>query len=105
MSAHPLAGLRGLPDVLDVPVAVCTAGAVVAAVASLAVRYRSSGEEVRRRLQWVLAAALLTVALAGVALAAPRGAGGATPRTPSGSRASTPATGARARSHTTTRRR
>ncbi|GAA3153103.1 hypothetical protein GCM10010486_18660 [Nonomuraea roseoviolacea subsp. carminata] len=72
--AGVLAGLRGLPDVLDVPVAVCTAGAVVAAVASLAVRYRSSGEEVRRRLQWVLAAALLTVALAGVALAAPWGA-------------------------------
>ncbi|NUW35494.1 sensor histidine kinase [Nonomuraea sp. SMC257] len=72
--AGVLAGLRGLPDVLDAPVAVCTAGAVVAAVASLTVRYRSSGEEVRRRLQWVLAAALLTVALAGVALAAPWGA-------------------------------
>ncbi|MCK2220354.1 sensor histidine kinase [Actinomadura sp. ATCC 31491] len=66
-----LAGLRGLPGVLDAPVAAGTAGAVVAAVASLVVRYRSSGEEVRRRLQWVLAAALLTVALAGAALAAP----------------------------------
>ncbi|MFI7469651.1 sensor histidine kinase [Nonomuraea sp. NPDC049646] len=73
--AGVLAGLRGLPDVLDGPVVACTVGAVAAAVASLAVRYRSSGEEVRRRLQWVVAAALITVALAGVALVASWGAG------------------------------
>ncbi|RVX42453.1 histidine kinase/DNA gyrase B/HSP90-like ATPase [Nonomuraea polychroma] len=68
-----LAGLRGLPGTLNAIGAALTIGAVAAAVVSLAVRYRSSDAEVRRRLQWVLAAALLTVGLLGLALAVPWG--------------------------------
>ncbi|MEV4294300.1 sensor histidine kinase [Microbispora rosea] len=71
--AGVLAGLTGVPDGLRTAGTVCTVGAVLAAVGSLAGRYRSAGEEVRRRLQWVLAAALLTVALLGVALFVPWG--------------------------------
>ena len=71
--AGVLAGLTGVPDALMAVGMVCTIGAVLAAVASLVCRYRSAGEEVRRRLQWVLAAALLTVTLLGVALVVPWG--------------------------------
>ncbi|MBE3014120.1 GAF domain-containing sensor histidine kinase [Microbispora sp. NEAU-D428] len=71
--AGVLAGLTGVPDALRTAGTVCTVGAVLAAVGSLVVRYRSAGEEVRRRLQWVLAAALLTVGLLGVALFVPSG--------------------------------
>ncbi|WP_432864803.1 histidine kinase [Microbispora rosea] len=66
--AGVLAGLTGVPDALRTAGTVCTVGAVLAAVGSLVARYRSADEEVRRRLQWVLAAALLTVGLLGVAL-------------------------------------
>ncbi|WP_214318740.1 sensor histidine kinase [Nonomuraea sediminis] len=69
----PLSELTGLPDAVSAIGTVCTVAAVMAAVASLVVRYRASGEEVRRRLQWVLAAALLTVSMAGVAFAVPWG--------------------------------
>jgi signal transduction histidine kinase len=68
-----LADLHGLPPALNVAGLACTIGAVAAAVASLAARYRPADEEVRRRLQWVLAAALLTVGVAGVALTGPWG--------------------------------
>ncbi|MGP3920076.1 sensor histidine kinase [Nonomuraea sp. 10N515B] len=68
-----LAGLHGLPGALSAIGVALTIGAVAAAVVSLAVRYRTSDAEARRRFQWVLAAALLTVGLAGVALAVPWG--------------------------------
>ncbi|MEV4325909.1 hypothetical protein AB0J37_27095, partial [Microbispora rosea] len=71
--AGVLAGLTGVPDALRTAGTVCTVGAVLAAVGSLVARYRSADEEVRRRLQWVLAAALLTVGLLGVALFVPWG--------------------------------
>ncbi len=71
--AGVLAGLTGVPDALRTAGTVCTVGAVLAAVGSLVGRYRSADDEVRRRLQWVLAAALLTVGLLGVALFVPWG--------------------------------
>ncbi|ETK36853.1 hypothetical protein MPTA5024_06580 [Microbispora sp. ATCC PTA-5024] len=68
-----LAGLTGVPAPLRTAGTVCTIGAVLASVALLVARYRSAGPEVRRRLQWVLAAALVTVSLLGVALVVPWG--------------------------------
>ncbi|MEV5407265.1 GAF domain-containing sensor histidine kinase [Thermopolyspora sp. NPDC052614] len=74
-------GLNGLPDVGDAIAACCLIAASAASIASLFVRYRRAGEGtgreegelVRRRLQWVLAAALLTAALLGLGFLIPGG--------------------------------
>ncbi|MEW9533224.1 sensor histidine kinase [Microbispora sp. NPDC049125] len=67
------AQLTGVPPVVRTVGTVCSLIAVAAALCSLAVRYRRSDEEMRRRLQWVLAGALLTVSMLGLALMVPWG--------------------------------
>ncbi|WP_236003882.1 sensor histidine kinase [Nonomuraea antri] len=68
-----LSGLSGFPPVVRAAGLALTFAAVAAAVCSLVARYRRADPVVRRRLQWVLAAALLTVVLLGLALAVPAG--------------------------------
>ncbi|WP_171074215.1 sensor histidine kinase [Nonomuraea basaltis] len=60
-----LAGLPPFPPVLRVAAAGCSAAVAVLAVSSLAVRYRRAQPGARRQLQWVLAAALVTVVMLG----------------------------------------
>ncbi len=69
-----LADLTGLPPVVRAAGIACALVGAVAAVASLVVRYRRADEETRRRLQWIVAGALLTVSLFGLALMVPWGA-------------------------------
>ncbi|MEV0967801.1 sensor histidine kinase [Microtetraspora glauca] len=68
------AHLTGVPPAVRVAGTVCSLIAVMAALASLVVRYRRSDEQMRRRLQWVVAGALLTVSMLGLALMVPWGA-------------------------------
>ncbi|WP_459803118.1 histidine kinase [Herbidospora sp. RD11066] len=68
------AHLTGLPPAVRAAGIGCSLAAAVAALASLVVRYRRADEEMRRRLQWIMAGALLTVSMIGVALMVPWGA-------------------------------
>ncbi|GAA2893092.1 hypothetical protein GCM10010517_57620 [Streptosporangium fragile] len=68
-----LAGLPPFPPALRVAGIVCVVVAAVLSVASLAVRYRGALDAPRRQLQWVLAAALVTVVLLGAAQVLPMG--------------------------------
>lgn len=69
-----LAHLTGVPPAVRAAGIACSLVAAAAALASLVVRYRRSGEQMRRRLQWAVAGALLTVSMLGLALMVPWGA-------------------------------
>ncbi|MCT9929791.1 sensor histidine kinase [Planotetraspora sp. A-T 1434] len=68
------AHLTGVPPAVRTAGTVCSLISVAAALASLVIRYRRSDERMRRRLQWVVAGALLTVSMLGLALLVPWGA-------------------------------
>jgi two-component system, NarL family, sensor kinase len=69
-----LSGLPEFPPVLRVAGIAAGGVAAVLAVVSLVVRYRRAQDAPRRRLQWVLAAALVTVVLLGAGQVLPVGA-------------------------------